>query len=220
MTIAPLRNRAACDGDRPELAVVDPEPAHRRLLATAGATAGFTVACPPDPVPWAARHEGVLLLAVLRADESDAVRRIREVNSRVTVVALTEPAQADTALAVLRQGATVVLDRRTDPRVVVLAAQLARSGHALMPAPLLPDLLGSRPPGTVPHPGIDLDDADRELLQDLAAGATVRRMARHRFQAPRTVERHLRRLYSRIGADDRVQAVAKATQMGLIRVSG
>ncbi|MEU2995048.1 response regulator transcription factor [Streptomyces griseoincarnatus] len=220
MTTAPLPDSAACDDARPALAVVDPEPAHRRRLATAGAAAGFTVAHPPDPAQWAARHEGVLLLTVLAVDEPDTVRRIREANSRVTVVVLTEPAEANTAHTVLRQGATVVLDRRTDPREVLLTVHLARLGHALMPARLLPDLVGHRPPAMAPHPGIDLDDADRELLQDVASGATVRRIARHRYQAPRTVERHLRRLYSRIGADDRVQAIAKATQMGLIQVSG
>ncbi|MEU9333243.1 response regulator transcription factor [Streptomyces sp. NPDC048290] len=220
MTTTPLSASAVRDGDRPALAVVDPEPAYRRRLATAGAGAGFTVVHPRDPVQWAAQHDGVLLLAVEAVDGPDAVRRIRKVNSRVTVVVLTELAEADTAHAVLSQGATVVLDRRTDPREVLLTVHLARSGHALLPARLLPGLLGHRSPATAPHPGIDLDDADRELLQDLAAGATVRRMARHRYQAPRTVERHLRRLYSRIGAGDRVQAVAKATQMGLIRVSG
>ncbi|MFH8516816.1 LuxR C-terminal-related transcriptional regulator [Streptomyces gelaticus] len=205
------------------LAVVDPDPVPRGRLAEAGRAAGFTVVCPPDPAAWAARTAGPVVLTVLDRDGLTVLERVRAAAPRSNVVVLAEPARFDAAAPALRRGAGAVLDRGTDPEDVVVAVRLAARGHAVLPAGALAALTApqSAPQGRpTPRtaPVIDLDEAERRLLQDLATGATVQRMARHRYQAPRTVERHLSRLYTRMGAGDRVQAVAKATQLGLIEI--
>ncbi|MER5497658.1 MULTISPECIES: response regulator transcription factor [unclassified Streptomyces] len=201
------------------MAVVDPDPIPRGRLAEAGRAAGFTVVCPPDPADWAARTAGPVVLTVLDRDGLAVLERVRAAAPRATVVVLSEPARFDAAVPALRRGAGAVIDRGTDPGDVVLAVRLAARGHAVVPAGALAALTApetTRTAGAAPM--IDLDEAERRLLQELATGATVQRIARHRYQAPRTVERHLSRLYTRMGAGDRVQAVAKATQLGLIDI--
>ncbi|MFE9799220.1 response regulator transcription factor [Streptomyces goshikiensis] len=200
------------------VAIIDPEPDVRERLARAGAAVGFTVAFPDDPEAWAVGHDGVVLLTIRAPSELATVEQLFDVNPRLVVVALLSGTATDLGPSALRHGATVVMDRSSDPHDVLIAAHLARRGTALLPARVLDELV--RPVSVGPDElRFALDESERTLLQDLADGATVQRMARHRHQATRTVERHLRRLYLRIGADSRTQAVAKASRMGLVRVS-
>lgn len=199
------------------VAVVDREPDARNRLARAGMAIGFTVAFPSVPEKWAMANDGVVLLTIETSADLGAIERLLEVNQRIVVVALLANTASDLGPAALRHGANVVLDRSSDPRDVILSAHLARRGAALVPARILHKLIApaANGPGGL---GITLDDSERALLQDLADGATIERMARHRHQATRTVERHLRRLYLRIGAASRAQAVAKASRLGLVRI--
>jgi DNA-binding NarL/FixJ family response regulator len=203
------------------MAVAAPGPCLRRQLADIGAAAGFTVCFPTSAVEWADFRDGVVLITVAGPGELVVLEHLRASRRRSAVITLIGPGPCSARLgyAALRAGAHVVVDRLLDARGLLAAVELARRDHALLPAGLLQELVDrpvADPTAGRIDPGIDLDAADRRLLQDLADGATIQRMARQRHQATRTVERHLRRVYARIGAGDRVQAVAKAARCGLV----
>jgi DNA-binding NarL/FixJ family response regulator len=200
------------------MAITDPDPELRRRLGQVGTAAGFEVSYPGDPVDWAQRHKGVALTAVLTRRELVVLKQLRTANSLLTIIALMGCAARHVGYAALRVGANAVVDRSTDPREILLTARLAQRGNALLPTRLLQELVRRHPARAIDCE-VDLETTDLELLQDLAEGATIQRIARHRHQATRTVERRLQRLYAQIGAGNRVEAVAKAAQWGLIRIS-
>ena len=69
---------------------------------------------------------------------------------------------------------------------------------------LLPRLGGGAPVG------ITVSDREREVLVLVAGGATNQEIADSLHLSPHTVRNHLARLYSRLGARSRLEAVAIA----------
>jgi two-component system nitrate/nitrite response regulator NarL len=57
---------------------------------------------------------------------------------------------------------------------------------------------------------------ERQILQLLAEGLTMRQVARRLGISPRTVETHVAKLYRKLDVRTRVQAIARAASIGLI----
>jgi len=63
-----------------------------------------------------------------------------------------------------------------------------------------------------------LSDRELEVLRRAALGLTVGQVARRLGISPRTVETHLTNAYRKLGARNRVQAVARASELGLVQI--
>ncbi|WP_299442671.1 helix-turn-helix transcriptional regulator [uncultured Phycicoccus sp.] len=74
-------------------------------------------------------------------------------------------------------------------------------------------LAGLLPP---PGRGPSLTRREHEVLALLAAGHTTQRIGRELGSSPRTVEVHLRRIYTKLGVADRLGAVLHALDLGLV----
>jgi DNA-binding NarL/FixJ family response regulator len=61
-----------------------------------------------------------------------------------------------------------------------------------------------------------LTPREREILVMVSHGLTMRQIGRSLSISPRTVESHVAKLYRKLGARTRVQAVARAASLGLI----
>ena len=64
----------------------------------------------------------------------------------------------------------------------------------------------------------ELSAREIEVLEHAARGFTVGQIARRLALSPRTVETHLRTAYRKLGVRNRVQALARASALGLIRI--
>ena len=64
----------------------------------------------------------------------------------------------------------------------------------------------------------DLSAREIEVLEHAARGLTVGQIARRLVLSPRTVETHLSNAYRKLGVRNRVQALARATALELIRI--
>ena len=64
----------------------------------------------------------------------------------------------------------------------------------------------------------DLSAREIEVLEHAARGLTVGQIARRLVLSPRTVETHLGNAYRKLGVRNRVQALARASGLGLIRI--
>ena len=60
---------------------------------------------------------------------------------------------------------------------------------------------------------------EREILQLLSRGLTMRQAASRLVVSTRTVEAHMAKLHRKLGTSNRVQALAKAADLGLIRLA-
>ena len=64
----------------------------------------------------------------------------------------------------------------------------------------------------------NLSAREIEVLEHAARGFTVGQVARRLELSPRTVETHLGNAYRKLGVSNRVQALARASELGLIRI--
>ena len=63
---------------------------------------------------------------------------------------------------------------------------------------------------------VHLSKRETEILQRVAYGASTRVVAEELGISPHTVKTHLERIYEKLGASDRAQAVASAIRRGLV----
>ena len=101
----------------------------------------------------------------------------------------------------------------------VLDRALALVREALTDAPPLPtavtrDLL-RRAFSPAPPGGITLTSREHDVLRGLARGATQKEIAATLFISPATVNKHVQRLYAKLGVRAAGAAVAKAIREGL-----
>jgi two-component system response regulator DesR len=61
-----------------------------------------------------------------------------------------------------------------------------------------------------------LSSREREVLAEMAGGATNREIAAHLYMSPNTVKDHTRALYRKLGARNRTEAVQRAQRLGLL----
>ena len=66
------------------------------------------------------------------------------------------------------------------------------------------------------RPKTDLTDTERSLLTSVARGVSVVQLATDQFYSERTVRRHLQSLYLKLGVQNRAEAIATASRMGLL----
>jgi DNA-binding NarL/FixJ family response regulator len=66
------------------------------------------------------------------------------------------------------------------------------------------------------HDGAGLSRREVEVMRLLAVGRTNREIARELFLSPRTVDAHVRSIFSKLGCRSRVEASARAGELGLL----
>jgi DNA-binding NarL/FixJ family response regulator len=66
--------------------------------------------------------------------------------------------------------------------------------------------------------GPNLSAREVEVLEHAAGGFTVGQIARRLMLSPRTIETHLSNAYRKLGVSNRVQALARASELELIRI--
>jgi DNA-binding NarL/FixJ family response regulator len=64
--------------------------------------------------------------------------------------------------------------------------------------------------------GPPLSEREREVLQEIASGATNREIAKRLYLSPHTVKEHSSSLYRKLGVRNRAEAVQKAQRLGLL----
>jgi len=66
------------------------------------------------------------------------------------------------------------------------------------------------------HDGAGLSRREVEVMRLLAVGRTNREIARELFLSPRTVDAHVRSIFTKLGCRSRVEATARAGELGLL----
>jgi DNA-binding NarL/FixJ family response regulator len=118
----------------------------------------------------------------------------------------------------IQAGVSGYLLKDASPEALVDAARNAVEGNAVIHPQLtktfieevhLAETEGGR--------AMPLSKREREILQKVADGATTRQVATDLGISPHTVKTHLERIFEKLGANDRAQAVAIAIRTGIVR---
>jgi DNA-binding NarL/FixJ family response regulator len=165
----------------------------------------------------ATEEHGAELLVLGACPDDRLVRLVRlgkALKHRPLVLVLLQGVEHHDVASLLAAGADgVVLRSATGQELGDAVAQLRTGERTVSPA-LLPVLLGSVT-GRHPEPG-PLTPRERQVLEQLAQGRTNREIAAALFLGSETVKSHLSRLYAKLEATDRHDAVARALAVGLL----
>jgi DNA-binding NarL/FixJ family response regulator len=204
--------------------IVDDHPVTRDGLRTA-----FSMADEVDVVGEAASGEE----AVERVEETkpdvvfmdvrmpgmngiQATRAIRENHPDTRVILFTIDESRASVAEAIQAGVSGYLLKDASVQELINAARQAMAGKAVIHPSLTQAFieevqLVERPGGEAP-----LSPREVELLQKIAYGATTKEVADQLGISFHTVKTHLERIFEKLGANDRAQAVAIAIRQGLV----
>jgi DNA-binding NarL/FixJ family response regulator len=157
----------------------------------------------------------------LGGDEGLAtLRGLRDGGFDGTVLVLADRSDGGAVLEALRLGAAGYLQKSAGLRALADALRRIVGGERAVPPgfELAPTELHRRAPQATAGRDmrVELTARERDVLTLLADGLTMRQIARRLGISPRTVETHVAKLYRKLGARARLDAVARAARLGLL----
>ena len=164
------------------------------------------------------RHHSpdVLVVDVNLGDGSgiEVVRQVREERPEAGLVVLTMYDGDEHLLAALEAGASAFVLKGAPVDEVV---QAARRAHAA-PSTFSADGLAAAMRRKMAAPAVSLTPRETEILRLLAAGNSVAQVSQQLYVSASTTKTHMVKLYEKLGAANRTQAVMNAVRLGLIDV--
>ncbi|MGY1721430.1 response regulator [Blastococcus sp. SYSU DS0533] len=175
-----------------------------------------------EAVELAARLEPdvvVMDVRMPRLDGIEATRRIRREPGGPQVLVLTTFDLDEYVFRALEAGAAGFLLKDAPPGRLVDAVRAVAEGEALLAPAVTRRLIERhlRTPAVPPQPVADLSPREREVWLLVAQGRSNAEIAAHLFVTEATVKAHVTRLLAKLGVRDRVQAVVRAYETGLVR---
>jgi DNA-binding NarL/FixJ family response regulator len=142
----------------------------------------------------------------------ELVREIRKAGKDTGVVVLTMYAGDEQLFAALEAGASAFVAKDVPADEVVAAARHARVSPRSFAAA---DLAGAMRRKMTPA-GPQLTQRETEVLKYLARGFPVSAIARAIFVSDSTAKTHISKIYEKLGASNRADAIMKAVRAGLL----
>jgi DNA-binding NarL/FixJ family response regulator len=142
----------------------------------------------------------------------EAVREWRSERPEVGLVVLTMYAGDEHLFAALEAGASAFVPKDAPADDVVAAARHAAVSPTSFTAPDLASAMRRR----MEPQGPKLSPRETEVLALLAEGYGVGPIARRLYISESTTKTHISKIYDKLGAQNRAQAIMKAIQAGLV----
>ena len=155
-------------------------------------------------------------------DGVEATRQIVQAGLGTKVLVLTTFDLDEYVFAALKAGASGFMLKDARPADLLNAIRTVAAGEAVMAPSVTRRLLDHVVPTLPASPEADhrldvLTDREREVLIEIAAGATNSEIATRLYMAEGTVKTHIGRLLAKLHIRDRVGLVLLAYETGLVR---
>lgn len=185
--------------------------------------ADFTVVGEAGGVGEAVRlyeeHRPDVLIVDMRLPDGDGLELTRKLRARsqtVGIVVLTMYAGDQHLFGALDAGASAFVPKDAPSDAVVSAARHAVASPTAFSAPDLADAMRRR----LTPSGPQLSPREKEVLDLLAGGLAVAQIAKRLYISESTAKTHISKLYEKLGAGNRAQAIMTAMRLGLISAEG
>ncbi len=142
----------------------------------------------------------------------DATRSLRSARADVGIVVLTMYAGDDQLFGALEAGASAFVPKNAPADEVVAAARHAASSPTAFTANDLAEAMKRRLTPSGPH----LSPRESQVLHLLADGMSVAGIAKQLYVSESTAKTHISKLYEKLGAGNRAQALMTALRLGLL----
>ncbi len=155
-------------------------------------------------------------------DGVTATRRIRDSFQNIRVIVLTTFDDDETVFDGLRAGAVGYLLKDVTSEKLCEAIRAAARGEYFMQPSITAKVISEftrmarTPRVQVPDLAVDLSSRELEVLRQVATGASNKEIADLLVIAEGTVKNHLTSILAKLDARDRMQAVLKAREYGII----
>ena len=159
------------------------------------------------------QHRIDVLLA--DAPTRELLAEYRGRHDRVALVVLLDGADPEDGVRALKAVARAVLHRSSSRNEIIAAIKVITSGLVVLPPELLATLLHEAPPADDVLKA-QLTRRELEVLAAMADGASNKAIARQLGISFHTAKFHVAAILAKLDADSRTEAVAKATQSGLV----
>lgn len=158
----------------------------------------------------------VLVVDVNLGDGSgiEVVRQVRDQRPMAGLVVLTAYDGDEHLLAALEAGASCFVLKQAPSDEVVSAARRA----AASPTTFTADGLAAAMRRKLAPPPVQLTPREQEILRLLASGMSVAEVSHELYVSASTTKTHMAKLYDKLGAANRTQAVMNAVRLGLVSV--
>lgn len=143
----------------------------------------------------------------------EATRRLRSDNAELGIVVLTMYAGDDQLFEALEAGASAFVPKNAPSEDVVAAARHAASSPRAFTAADLAEAMKRR----MSPSGPQLSPREKEVLGLLAEGLGVAQISRQLYISESTTKTHISKLYEKLGAGNRAQALMTALRLGLLK---
>lgn len=165
------------------------------------------------------RHRPEVALVDVRLVGMDGLTAVQEIHQRgnpTRMMALTMSTDQATVSRAVAAGVVGYLPKNVRREELVQAVRAVAAGkgflHPDVTRPFLERAGPTASSGLTP-----LSKREHEVLEQLAAGRSTHQIAEVLGLGDETVKSHLSRIYAKLKADDRVQAVVTAMRHGLVR---
>lgn len=146
----------------------------------------------------------------------EATKVIRENHPDVKVILFTVDESRASISEAIQAGVNGYLLKDVGVDELINAAKLAMEGKAVIHPALTQAFIEEVRLVNRPQES-PLSRREVEILQKVAYGATTKEVASQLGISPHTVKTHLERIFEKLGANDRAQAVAIAIRQGLVQ---
>jgi DNA-binding NarL/FixJ family response regulator len=162
----------------------------------------------PDVVFMDVRMPGI--------DGIEATRQILQAAPDTKVILITIDDSRNAVAQAIQAGVSGYLLKDATADSLVDAARNAIEGNAVIHPQLTKTFIEEVRLGEATSDATPLSKREREILQRVADGATTKQVAADLGISPHTVKTHLERIFEKLGANDRAQAVAIAIRTGIV----
>jgi DNA-binding NarL/FixJ family response regulator len=148
----------------------------------------------------------------------EITRAIRAERLPVGVLILTAFDDEPYVQAVLQAGANGYVLKTADAQDLIEAVKAVHEGGSVLDPTVARKLLEhmARPPSTPEAPGTSLTDRELDVLRLAAKGYTNKAIGAQLEISDRTVQGHLAKIFDKLHAGSRTEAVMRAVSLGLV----
>lgn len=173
-----------------------------------------------DLITAVERHRPDVALVDVNLIGMDGLAAVREIEARgipTRTMALTMFTDHDTVTRAVAAGVAGYLPKNVRREELVQAVRAVAAGKGFLHPDVTRPFLERVGPMAM-HAGIQpLSKREQEVLEQLATGRSTKEIADALGLGDETVKSHLSRIYQKLKATDRVQAVVTAMRHGLVR---
>jgi DNA-binding NarL/FixJ family response regulator len=205
-------------------------PVVRNVIDIACREAGVTVIAKPETAAatieacWTRTPNLLVLdLELPDADGFQVLSDLDDAHRPAAILVLSDHADGDLVLRALRLGARGYVTKAEGLRGLAGTIGRVLAGERVIAPGLAQDAvlaLGrfARRAREGAEVAAELTSRERQVLELLSDGHTMRKVATRLSISPRTVETHVANIYRKLGVRTRVQAVSRAATLGLVEL--